>query len=136
MRNLFVNGRTLWYALYKGKTDAVDENGDYTGEPTFSYAEPVKFRATLSPVRGGNNFTNAGLKKDAFGADLDYARIMSTTDRSLPIDEYSLIWTKTPATLPDGSTDFSSADYRVVAVADGLYHGKYALRYLKENLEF
>lgn len=46
----------------------------------------------------------------------DFTRSITTTDMSLPIDEFSLIWFETkPALLSDGTADPDSADYTVAA---------------------
>ena len=130
MRDLYSNARPLWYALYLGKTDAVDENGDFTGETDITYSEPVEFRANLSATRGTQGFTGTGISYDYFGADVRYDLIISTANMDLPIDEHSLIWTKDP--YGDSSVvDYSQAEFRVSAVARGLHHMKYAIRSLE-----
>ena len=144
MRNLKANNRTMWYALYQGVTDAVDANGDLTGEPTVSYSEPVQFEANLSATRGTQGFTGTGASYDYFGADIQYDLIISTAQMNLPFDEYTLIWrTEPPYTVVEETVngvkttrkvyDFSSAEFRVKAVARGLYHMKYAIRSLQQN---
>ena len=144
MRNLKANNRDLWYALYTGVTDGVDANGDLTGEVVESYADPVHFEANLSATRGTQGFTGTGAYYDYFGADVQYDLIISTAQMDLPIDEYTLIWrTEPPYTVVEetvnGATttkkiyDFSSAEFRVKAVARGLYHMKYAIRSLERN---
>ena len=132
MRNLKSNNRTMWYATYQGVTDAVDANGDITGEPTVSYSEPVQFEANLSATRGTQGFTGTGASYDYFGADIQYDLIISTAQMDLPLDEYSLIWTKEPRVV-DGVVDYDSADFTVKAVARGLHHMKYAIRSLQQN---
>lgn len=121
MRDLISNTKLLWYALYSEKVPIMDENGDYTGEDAPGYSEPVKFRANISPARGSS-------ESDVFGASLDYSKTISTANMALPIDEYSLIWDKEPEKKTDGTIDFDKAQYKVVAVACGLHHVKYALK--------
>lgn len=135
MRDLRSNTRQMWYALYQGQTDAVDENGDYTGGHTISYTQPVAFRASLSATRGTQGFTGTGVEYDYFGADVKYDLIISTANMSLPIDEHSLIWTDTPETDGSGNVIFSEADFRVKAVARGLHHMKYAIRSLQKDYD-
>ena len=122
----------MWYALYQGVTDAVDANGDLTGEPTVSYSEPVQFEANLSATRGTQGFTGTGASYDYFGADIQYDLIISTAQMDLPFDEYTLIWVHEPEVV-NGAVDYSSADYTVKAVARGLHHMKYAIRSLQQN---
>ena len=126
MRDLLANTKPLWYALYLGKQPITDEHGDYTGESEIQYSEPVPFRANISPARGS-------VETDSFGANLDYSKTISTANTKLPIDEYSLIWDKEPDKKEDGTTDFDKAQYKVVAVAVGLYHVKYAIQKLQQN---
>lgn len=144
MRNLKSNNRDLWYALYTGLTDGVDANGDLTGEPVESYADPVHFEANLSATRGTQGFTGTGAYYDYFGADIQYDLIISTAQMDLPIDEFTLIWrTEPPYTTVEETVngvttakkiyDFSTAEFRVKAVARGLHHMKYAIRSLERN---
>lgn len=128
MRDLIANTKPLWYALYGKKVPITDEWGDFTGEYATSYSEPISFRANISPARGSS-------EADVFGAALDYSKTISTANLSLPIDEYSLIWDEEPEKLSDGTTDFDKAQYKVVAVARGLYHVKYAVKKLSKNAE-
>lgn len=118
----------MWYATFSQKEPVLDENGDFTGEYAPSYSEPVPFRANLSATRGTQGFTGTGASNDYFGTDIKYDRIISTSRMDLPLDEYCLIWTKTPATKQDGSVDYDKAEYRITAVAQGVQHMKYAIR--------
>ena len=123
----------MWYALYTGQTDAVDENGDYTGDQTVSYSEPVQFEANLSATRGTQGFTGTGASNDYFGADIKYDLIISTAQMDLPLDEHSLIWVKEPETDTLGNVNYDSAGFYVKAVARGLHHMKYAIRSLQHT---
>ena len=61
----------------------------------------------------------------------DYEAVIVTTDKSLPIDELSLIWhTTEPALDADGLVDADSADYKVIAVKPSLNGVKYLLKKL------
>lgn len=128
MRDSVANSKQMWYALYTGKAKVYDSNGDFTGETTSGYSEPVPFRANLSATRGTQGFTGTGASTDYFGADVKYDRIISTCRMDLPINEYSLVWITEPATLAGGGTDFDRADFKVTAVATGIHHMKYAVR--------
>ena len=121
MRNLAINERRMWYALYVGKTEQVDSNGDFTGDPVLQYTKPVEFWAVISPGRGYNAGFAGTLDKAIFGVDIDSERRIMTTDTSLPITETSLIWLEQPALLQDGSADPDSATFSVTArPSDGL----------------
>ena len=128
MRNLIRNNRTMWYATYSDATKKVDDNGDYTGEETAEYVDPVEFHANLSATRGTQGFTGTGASPDYFGADIDYALIISTAQMDLPINEHSLIWTEQPVLDENGHADPDTAQFAVTAVARGLYHMKYAIK--------
>ena len=129
MRDLLANTKRLWYSVYKGKQPIIDENGDFTGEYIESYGEPVAFRANISPAKGSS-------EADVFGASITYSKTISTANMNLPIDEYSLIFDKEPERKEDDTVDFEKAQYEVVAVARGLYHVKYAIKKLHEDINF
>lgn len=133
MRDLRVNSRDLWYAIYLGKEDEKDSNGDYTGENAPLYSAPVHFRANLSATRGTQGFTGTGSSYDYFGADVKYDLIISTAQMDLPIDEYSLVWDVEPEKDANNLVDYSKAKYRVKAVARGLHHMKYAIQTLQRT---
>lgn len=121
MRNLAINERRFWYALYVGKEDVLDENGDATGDVVEKYSAPVEFWAVISPGRGYNAGFAGTAHKAIFGIDIDSERRITTTDLSIPITATSLIWQTQPTLLEDGTADPDSADFSVTAKpADGL----------------
>lgn len=128
MRNLIRNNRRMWYATFSDIVKKVDENGDYTGDDEAEYVNPVEFHANLSATRGTQGFTGTGASPDYFGADIDYALIISTAQMDLPINEHTLIWTSQPIADVNGLVDSNTAEYVVTAVARGLYHMKYAIK--------
>lgn len=132
MRDLRANNRQLWYATYQGKQMRLDEHGDITGDVVSVYSEPVPFKAHLSATRGTQGFTGTGTTSDYFGADIDYSLIISTSKMDLPIDEYSLIWKHEPDVV-EGVVDYTKADYKVTAVAEGQMHMKYAIKELAKT---
>lgn len=127
MRQLKRNQREFWYALYLGKQEAVDEEGNYTGELEIKYSQPQKVRANISSSKGTAD-------QEVFGISLDYTKSISTTDTSLEIDENSRVWIETePVLKEDGLADGDSADYSVVQVAKGLYSTMYAIKTRKKG---
>lgn len=121
MRNQARNERRMWYALFVSKSEEVDENGDYTGDPVIKYTKPVEFWAVISPGRGYNAGFAGTLRQQIYGVELDVERRIMTTDLTLPITETSLIWLTEPNVLEDGSADPESADFSVTSrPADGL----------------
>ena len=129
MRDLRSNTKKIWYATYQEKTPIYDENGDFTGDYDAGYSKPESVRVNLSATRGTQGFTGTGASNEYFGADVKYDRIISTSKMNLPLDEYTLIWTKAPTKRAGTDEwDYEKADYHVVAVAQGVKHMKYAIR--------
>jgi len=129
-----LNTVELWHLKWAGETDEVDDYGDYTGESTKEYLEPVKIRANLSPAHGA--------EEDAvFGASINYSKILTTANMRMGIDEHSLLSDKEPIVTKtkDGKCTVSGSfgdggeTYRVVRVAKGRYHMRYALESLHED---
>lgn len=109
MRDAESNKIKMWYALYEGKEDEVDKNGDFTGNQITKYSAPVQFRASASSGKGS-------AEQDVFGMNLDFTRSICSMDMSLPITGTSLVWIESePVVKEDGSADENSADYVVAA---------------------
>jgi len=85
MRTLEINKQPMWYALYTGKTEVVDDYGNHTGTFKLTYSDPVYYPVNMSQSRGTADL-------DAFGITADYDRTFVTTDMSCPIKEDSIIW--------------------------------------------
>lgn len=138
MRCLKKNQQKLWYSTYADQIKIYerDENGEivYADEektiPTIlneraGYNNPVSFYANIAMSGGEAETKEYGL------SSADYEAVIVTTDKTLPIDELSLIWQKTtPVINSDGTVDGDSADYRVIAVRPSLNIIRY---FLKEN---
>lgn len=123
MLDAWINTKKIWYALYEGSVEEVDENGDYTGEMSISYSKVQSTRVNLSPARGEVN-------DDIFGINKDYNRVLSTSKMKLKIDEQTLIWDHKPVTDADGKADPNTAVYKVVGKAIGHYQMRFALKEL------
>ena len=127
MLNVWINCKNVWFANFSDASEAVDENGDYTGEPAVEYGEVKKTRANLSPARGT-------FAEEIFGANLKYSKTMSTADMDLGIDERTILWDEEPEVKEDGTpVDPLTAKYRVAAIARGHYQVHYALRQMTVN---
>ena len=85
MRTVQRNKRDVWYALYLGEQEVVDEDGNYTGETAIAYSEPVQIRANVSPATGNTNM-------EMFGNFADYSRVVVTDDVSIPVNENAVMW--------------------------------------------
>lgn len=119
MKALARNKQTIYYALYKSKTNVYDTDGLYTGGQSITYEAPVKTRMNVSPGKGEADVA-------MFGIDVSYSRVMVTDDLSCPIAEDSVVWIdETPNLTND------NFNYRVVRVAKSLNSIKYAIQELE-----
>lgn len=133
MRGLKRNQKTLYYQLYSEhipvyETD-LDGNIIYdpvTGEPlltgdyTVGYADPVKFRANVSPAR-------SEAQTEPFGVNTDYDKVICSCDLTLSIDELSQIF------VDRKPEDGKGADYKVVKVARSINSVLFAIKQLPEG---
>ena len=85
MLNLTRNTSAVTYALYTGKTEIIDEYGNKTGSFEPTYSAQVSTSMYVSAGKGDATL-------EAFGTLTDYDRVMSTSDTSCPINEYSILW--------------------------------------------
>lgn len=85
MRILNRNKRTVYYAIYKGIAQEVDENLDYTGELTVSYDDVKALSANVSAARGTSDL-------EMFGINEQYNRTIATDQMDLGITEASIVW--------------------------------------------
>jgi hypothetical protein len=119
MRNLARNQKRVIFCEYLGKTDLIDENGNFTGEKVIEYSAPQTAYMRVSANKG-----NAG--EMPFGVDLDYTRAMVTTDMKCPIKETSLLFVD-----KDYETDNDGRplnDYIVKQVAPDINQTAYAIK--------
>lgn len=103
MRTVKRNKRPVAYAFYQGVTELLDDDGNYTGEYTVSYTEPVK---TLMNVSGGRGQADIAL----FGLTETFARTATTEDLETNFNTETVFWVET-------NPDTDPFDYRVVAVS-------------------
>lgn len=142
MRSLKKNQQRLQYSTYSDQITIYerDENGniiyvDIDGEqvPVIAgeiagYNEPVIFFANIAMSGGESEAKEYGVNST------DYEAVIVTTDKSLAIDELSLIWhTTEPVMGADGLVDADSADYKVIAVKPSLNGVKYLLKKLPKG---
>ena len=111
MRDLKRNQQTLWYALREVPME-VDEWGNTVD--VMSYGVPHEIKICISPNKGEAS-------AQAFGAELNYDREMSTHDLNCPIDEYTHLWL-------DGRNPEDTHNYEVAAVSRSLNCIRYAIR--------
>ena len=90
MRTLQRNRREIWYALYSGVTDVVDDDGYKTGETDVTYETPVK---TFMNVSGGRGVAEAQF----FGIENPFTRVAVTDDMTTAFNTDTVFWfEKTP----------------------------------------
>ena len=85
MRTTQRDKRTIWYALYLGVTEVVDDDGNYTGEYEVSYTTPVRARMNVSGGRG-----QAAI--EAFGIDNPFTISAVTDDLITPFNTDTIFW--------------------------------------------
>lgn len=111
MRDLQRNKQTVWYSLRNVTVDA-DEWGNTVDIK--DYGKPMKMQLSVSANKGS-------VSAQAFGAELNYDREMSTHDMSCPIDEYTRLWL-------DSKSASEPHNYEVVAVSKSLNCIRYAVK--------
>ena len=85
MVSLQSNRQKIYYGELEGYTDLVDENGYKTGEKVNVYSTPSPFLIYVSPAKGENSW-------NPYGIGDEYSNVMSTNDRTCPIQEDSVLW--------------------------------------------
>ena len=85
MQTLQRNAFTVWYQVYQGQQEIVDENGYATGSFADTYGPLQSAKLMVSPNKGDATL-------EVFGTLLDYDRVMSTADTTCPIDEQTILW--------------------------------------------
>lgn len=121
MRTLEINKQPMWYALYLGKTEVLDEYGNHTGTFELTYSNPVYYPVNMSQSRGTSQV-------EAFGITAEYDRTFVTTDMNCPIKEDSIIWF---GITPDNNTPHN---YVVYQVANSLNSITIAVRGVSESV--
>jgi hypothetical protein len=85
VRALERNKTSFYYALYLGKEENIDADGNATGTYTILYSNPVECRGNISASSGS-------VQVEQFGNDLQYDKVVVLDDVNVPIDENSVLW--------------------------------------------
>jgi hypothetical protein len=85
VRTLERNKTSFYYALYLGKEENIDADGNATGTYTILYSNPVECRGNISASSGY-------VQVEQFGNDLQYDKVIVLDDVSVPIDENTVLW--------------------------------------------
>jgi len=119
MRSLNKNKRTIFYALYKGDSLLLDEQGYETGESEPTYGEITELRCNISSASGEEAF-------EAFGSFTNYTRVICVADTKCPIAEQTVVWFGVATTDP--------YNYIVTRKADSKNGILYALQEVKVSV--
>ena len=85
MRTTQRDKREIWYALYEGVSEVVDEDGNYTGEYEVLYSTPVKTRMNVSGGRGQAQL-------EVFGIDNPFTMVAVTDDLTTNFTTDTVFW--------------------------------------------
>lgn len=85
MRSLLRNQQRVFFKLYEGEEEIVDEYGNPTGSFLPVYGPLRSAMLCVSPNRGNSEVQQ-------FGSLEDYDRTMTTADTKVAIDENSVLW--------------------------------------------
>lgn len=85
MRDLKRNTQTVYFKLYLGEQEIIDQYGNATGSHLPIYSDLMKADLVVSPNKGST-------ETEQFGALMDYDRTMTTANPKIQIDEHSVLW--------------------------------------------
>lgn len=85
MRILERNKQLIYYSLYVKKEAILDEYGNSTGQYKVIYGDPTPFKANIAYTQGEKSIQQ-------FGIDINYDKVIVTTDMDCPIAETSILW--------------------------------------------
>lgn len=84
MRTLKRNQQRFYYYSYRDTVDAVDTDGNLTGEKTLVYAPPAECYGHISAGQGEKQV-------ELFGSNVKYEKVIILDDMTCPIDENSIL---------------------------------------------
>lgn len=85
VRNLRLNQQPIFFKLYEGEEEIIDEYGNPTGSFVPKYSALKSTMMCVSPNKGTS-------ETEQFGSLEDYDRTMTTADVDCEIDEDSVLW--------------------------------------------
>lgn len=85
MRSLLRNQQPVFFRLYEGEEEIVDQYGNSTGSHVPVYGELMSAMMCVSPNKGT-------AESEQFGTLLEYDRTMTTSDINVKIDENAVLW--------------------------------------------
>lgn len=85
MRSLLRNQQPIFFKLFLGQEEIIDEYGNPTGSFLPIHSELMSAMLCVSPNKGNSEV-------EQFGSLEDYDRTATTADAKCPIDENSILW--------------------------------------------
>lgn len=85
MRSLLRNEQPVFYKLYEGEEEIIDQYGNSTGSYAPKYSDLKCTMLCVSPNKGSSEV-------NLFGSYEDYDRTATTADTSCEIDENAILW--------------------------------------------
>ena len=123
MRLLRRNLKTVYYCLLDSKEKILDEDGNWSGEWKYIYAQPVAAEMVPAPSRGYQH-------ADFYGRLDSWDRTLVSADTSLPIDVSTMIYLDKEPEF-DGEGNPTGFNYSVRRVSPGPNTILYALMEVK-----
>lgn len=117
MRSLLRNQQPVFFKLYKGQEEIVDEYGNPTGSYVPIYSELKSAMLCVSPNKGNSEV-------EQFGSLEDYDRTATTAETACQIDEDSVLWV-------DGADTDGPYNYIVKRKAPWKNSVQYAIKRVK-----
>ena len=85
MRDLKRNTQKVYFKLYFGEQEVIDQYGNVSGVTVPLYSNLMEANMVVSPNKGM-------AETEQFGSLLNYDRTMTTADTSVLIDENAVLW--------------------------------------------
>ena len=114
MRSLLRNQQPVFYKLYEGQEEIIDEYGNSTGSFYPVYSDLKSALLCVSPNKGSSEV-------EQFGSTEDYDRTATTADPNCAIDENAVLWV-------DGADTEGPWNYIVKAVGRWKNSAQYAIK--------
>ncbi len=114
MRSLKSNQQPVFYRLFEGEEEIIDEFGNSTGSFIPKYGSLRSAMLCVSPNKGSSEVNQ-------FGSSEDYDRTITTADANCPIDENAVLWV-------DGADTDEPWNYIVKLVARWKNSAQYAIK--------
>ena len=125
MRTSQRDKRTIWYALYNGVTEVLDEDGNYTGEQTVSYGTPTKARMNVSGGRGQAEI-------EMFGVDNPFTHTAVTGDLKTNFTTDTIWWY---GVTPGPTAEYVPHNFRCTGISRTINQVVIALEEISVNRE-